>query len=672
MRSFCIIFLIVASLIVPSSSLLAQGTPELSVSQLKDELRKLNAIDRDANTPPNVRQVNRIFLKKRQGELQALLQKNVESLKRYLSAVQSDLRSEERLIVENTIVQAEKDLAELTQEMHARATELPDPTSLATDSVTVTAGTTEIGGGDGNGNANGNGASHNGNGASSLAMSEPRTTSTAVASSVANTPQATDVISLNADLNAKIRAKVRVDQTDNTKQTETPSISGASTSLVDQSSSSDLIGLAANFAGLSATSNSEQPEPSSVSVTTSAYSLLAAINRVDPLNPVFYDQHRNWRKFSLTLGYDDEDQPDGTKQRAKLFGAKFMFINRRDPGLESNQKYIETVTASLRRASAAFGNLSIRVRGFVFSLEKVRREIITPGFKDYLEKRKPQVELTLERQRQALAAARTASPRDSNKEREIQEKIADAEQALIRINKMLENPGDPELFVLGSNSLPTSTWSFEERRYQEQFLNEFLVGNYREKLGKEVADAIDEFIDRQLTAAELTAFRNLDADVRNAVERIRRAPQFSLAFLSKQRRIGFDEYLGELIFDYGVANRVNLSLNGSYRYNDSKLIGGDVRGFSFAGQLRFQLNRENLIGKKPFFFDVATQGNWMTGGKSIYKTQAKITLPIADGIEFPVSVTYANRTELIDEKEVRGQFGFTLDTARLIRAFLFR
>jgi hypothetical protein len=84
------------------------------------------------------------------------------------------------------------------------------------------------------------------------------------------------------------------------------------------------------------------------------------------------------------------------------------------------------------------------------------------------------------------------------------------------------------------------------------------------------------------------------------------------------------------------------------------------------------LNRENLLGKKPLFFDVATQGSWMNNTDAIYKAQGKITIPIADGIDFPISVTWANRTRLIDEKEVRGQFGFTLDTARLIRMFVFR
>ena len=56
----------------------------------------------------------------------------------------------------------------------------------------------------------------------------------------------------------------------------------------------------------------------------------------------------------------------------------------------------------------------------------------------------------------------------------------------------------------------------------------------------------------------------------------------------------------------------------------------------------------------------------------IGKGQAKIKIPIADGIDLPISLTFANRTELIDEKEVRGQFGFTFDLSRLVKTLGFK
>ena len=658
MRSFRLT-IITTLIVLLSINALAQQTEEPSVAQLKAQIGELSKIERDGTTSTEVRQLNSIFLKKRQLELKVLLTKNLEKLRNYALTLGPSLTSEEKLILQNTIDALEKDLRSLADDTAVRP-----KSEVQAPSAVVVAPALHVGSNSAspamevvNGNGNGDGSAPSG------VVPAPIASTPVTAGSL---PQTTFGPSLNADLNARIRSKVRVEQTDNTKQTDVPSLSGSSATLVDQSSASDLIGLATNFAGLSASSNDNQPDPSSVAVTTNAYSLLAAINRVDPLNPVFYDQHRNWRKLSLTLGYDDEDLLDGTKQRAKLFGAKFLFLNRRDPSRDKNQGYINTITSSLQRATGVFGDLSVRVRGHFFRLEAVRRNLLAPGFTTYLQRTRPQVELDLERERATLAtASASAAPA-------IQGQVARLEGRLQRIDRMLANPGDPTLFVLGTNSLPTSDWSREEQEYQVEFLNQYLGPDYRTKVGEEIANAIDQFIDQQLTEAELVAFRNLDDSAREAVEDIRRGAQLSLAFTTKQRRIGIDEYLGTLIFDYGVADRTNLTLNGSYSYNDSKLIGGDLRGFKFAGQLRFQLNGENLLGKKPMFFDISTSGSWINNVDAIYKAQGKLTIPIADGIEFPISVTWANRTSLIDEKEVRGQFGFTLDTARLIRAFMFR
>jgi hypothetical protein len=41
--------------------------------------------------------------------------------------------------------------------------------------------------------------------------------------------------------------------------------------------------------------------------------------------------------------------------------------------------------------------------------------------------------------------------------------------------------------------------------------------------------------------------------------------------------------------------------------------------------------------------------------------QAKLTIPVKSGVKIPLSVTVANRTELIKEKEVRANFGVTFD-----------
>jgi len=50
--------------------------------------------------------------------------------------------------------------------------------------------------------------------------------------------------------------------------------------------------------------------------------------------------------------------------------------------------------------------------------------------------------------------------------------------------------------------------------------------------------------------------------------------------------------------------------------------------------------------------------------------QFKWTIPIGDtGLRLPLSFTFANRTELIKEKEVRGNFGLTIDFDSIIARF---
>ncbi len=79
-----------------------------------------------------------------------------------------------------------------------------------------------------------------------------------------------------------------------------------------------------------------------------------------------------------------------------------------------------------------------------------------------------------------------------------------------------------------------------------------------------------------------------------------------------------------------------------------------------------------MIGRSPLYFYLASDGNWNGGGRFIYRLQGKVKIPIAEGVELPLSLTFANRKDLINERDVRGQFGFTFDSAKLFRAFLSR
>jgi hypothetical protein len=155
--------------------------------------------------------------------------------------------------------------------------------------------------------------------------------------------------SLAADLNCRVReaTRAKIQQRDASKQTETTSVSSNSSSLVDTSSAGDLVNIGLNLAGLTGATKDNSKDANSVSVTTSAYALYAAFKGVDPLNPGFYNRNTAWRKLSFTLGYDDEKiKGSSSTQQARIFGVKYLIIDKRDPALSRHQNDFNIVTNS--------------------------------------------------------------------------------------------------------------------------------------------------------------------------------------------------------------------------------------------------------------------------------------------------------------------------------------
>ena len=58
---------------------------------------------------------------------------------------------------------------------------------------------------------------------------------------------------------------------------------------------------------------------------------------------------------------------------------------------------------------------------------------------------------------------------------------------------------------------------------------------------------------------------------------------------------------------------------------------------------------------------IAPEGHLILG-------QAKLTVPLSAGVRIPLSVTFANRTELIEEEDVRANFGITFNLDAVVAA----
>jgi hypothetical protein len=138
------------------------------------------------------------------------------------------------------------------------------------------------------------------------------------------------------------------------------------------------------------------------------------------------------------------------------------------------------------------------------------------------------------------------------------------------------------------------------------------------------------------------------------------------------------------VVEKGTLGGIDFTANASLTFYNKRPVGPDVqrlRDFDFSGQLDKRL--DGVMGLGPAYLSftgkyqrltsnaVAFDGTILPNTKGdIAAGQVKLTIPIKDsGIKIPFSITFANRTELIREREVRGNFGFTFDVDTLFARF---
>jgi hypothetical protein len=174
------------------------------------------------------------------------------------------------------------------------------------------------------------------------------------------------------------------------------------------------------------------------------------------------------------------------------------------------------------------------------------------------------------------------------------------------------------------------------------------------------------------------AYSDYTARKNDLLNQIARGKVFTLEYTNNRGVNAPDTSNFNFIAATGTGARIDLTANGSFTFFN-KLPGpsvttprpGRIRDFQFAGQLMapFKVGESQI----DFWFsgryerllaDASTlAGPTLPNTKGdIAVGQIGLNIPIKGlGIKFPVSVTFANRTELIREKEVRGNIGFTMN-----------
>jgi hypothetical protein len=145
-----------------------------------------------------------------------------------------------------------------------------------------------------------------------------------------------------------------------------------------------------------------------------------------------------------------------------------------------------------------------------------------------------------------------------------------------------------------------------------------------------------------------------------------RSPQFALAASLKDPQIDDPErhLVFEAIYDQGLTPRTSFIINARYDRPEGHVTDDDQ--FSISSQLRYQLASARAK-KNGSFVDFSAEAKLLH--ERIYKAQVKWTFPITGGIQVPVSITAANRTEAVDESNVVGHIGVSFDFAKVAEAF---
>jgi hypothetical protein len=182
----------------------------------------------------------------------------------------------------------------------------------------------------------------------------------------------------------------------------------------------------------------------------------------------------------------------------------------------------------------------------------------------------------------------------------------------------------------------------------------------------------------------MAADAQLRTAVAAAVAAIRGAPQLAVTY---QARLlpngGANEHRWQAVFDYGPTDTLKLSVNGSFDVRRLRAMDDEPSGrlaVEFAGIVGPRMNAEAraaeilrlrpVRNKSSLTLSGSYEAEWRQDRSMTQQLQTKLTVPIPGlkGLALPISFTYANNPDLIDEHDVRGQVGFTLDFSQLRRA----
>jgi len=342
------------------------------------------------------------------------------------------------------------------------------------------------------------------------------------------------------------------------------------------------------------------------------------------------------RRSSIGLSFDVSRGSDiptfiGNKQQLSAISYRYEFINQRDP---RQQRY--------RRLWADF----LQNEGLKLASEQVKQlkqlevdpTTENPTVQEF---RNRALQHWLEMTNQALKET-TVAPTALNEIAAIEEiqKILAKRLSELPISELEQDPDviNPINSFVGAYRLYLQGRKEILDRVAKGALVTFEYTNYREVNAPDVSNF--RFIAEKATFGKVNLTANASLSIYNKLPRM-----MTPAGLTQGAEI-------KRIRDFSFTGQIDVPLRDVMGLGDSNL--------SFAG--KYQRLTSDAVALDGAVLP-NTKGDVAVG-------QVKLVIPIKDtGFKLPISVTFANRTELVREKEVRGNFGVTFDLDTLFARF---
>jgi hypothetical protein len=203
-------------------------------------------------------------------------------------------------------------------------------------------------------------------------------------------------------------------------------------------------------------------------------------------------------------------------------------------------------------------------------------------------------------------------------------------------------------------------------RFTDQMESPYFFGAIIGRLSTDGERHVEQIIHNNLKSQ--TA---LMKTINGVVKEMAHTPQLSALFTSRiSRGTSPNLYRFGFAYDCGVVGDFNSTTNISYDFMNAQLpISTNRQVFRLVQQFQYVvLSTSGLQKRNIVALASSGEGDWGSNGAPVYKANAKVTLSLMAGIDFPLSFTYTSLIPGTGKSDVKFQAAFAFDFSKVSRA----